>query len=104
MDSLDHYSDAARIELSVNGMDNLGSQVFLGLQTAREDFDYAGQLRQAHNAIIRQVGNVDMAVERNHMVLAMGEKLDISYQYNVVIAADIRKRALQCLATVRLVA
>ena len=104
MDRLDHHGDAARIELGINCMDNLGGEVFLGLQAAREYFNNAGQLRQAYNAIIRQVGNMDMALERNHMVLAMGEKLDIPHQYNVVIAADICKRALQCLATVRLVA
>ncbi len=91
----EHHGGAARIDGLVDGLDDLGCQVFLGLQPLGEHVGDARQLGEAHNAIMGQIGDMGLAHERHHVVLAMGMERDIAHQNDVVIAADLGKGRFQ---------
>ena len=80
---LHHDGDAVGLETIHERLRDLGRQVFLNLQTARENIDNARHLREADDFPVRNVGNVGAADEREQMMLAHRVKLDVLNQNNL---------------------
>src|SRR5690606_13149672 len=57
----------------------------LHLEPPREDLDDARQLRQADDLAVRDVGDVDLAEERKHVVLAQRVHFDVLHEHHVVV-------------------
>ena len=67
---LDHDAHALGLNGALHRLCDLLGEHFLDLQAAREEIDDAGDLGQPQHAAIRQVGDVALADEREHVVLA----------------------------------
>ena len=88
---LDHHRHAARMQGVVDRMGDLRGHGFLGLKPAAENFDHAGNLRQAQNLAVGKIGNMCLANDRHHVVFAMREERNILDQNDVVIAGNFFK-------------
>src|SRR3546814_10341611 len=49
----------------------------------------------ADDAVVRHVGDVRLADDRRHVVLAVGFKADVAQQHHLVVAFDFLEGALQ---------
>src|SRR6188768_1407957 len=76
---LEHHGNAARRQNLFDGGRDLRGHVLLGLQPARIDVDQAGKLGEAHDPVHRLVGDMRLAHERHHVVLAMGVEGDVAH-------------------------
>ena len=96
MRSLNNYRHAHRVESLLYAVANLDSKPLLHLQAASKALDAARNLRQARNAAIGDIGNVGLAIEGQHMVLAERVNLYILYNYHlfVVLLEDCRAQNL----------
>ena len=93
---LDHHGDAARLQRLVDCGDDVAGQPLLRLQAAGEDLDDAGELRQADDLVVgRVVGDVRLADERHHVVLAVGVERDVADEDHVVVGADVLEGAVE---------
>ncbi len=61
----------------------------LRLQPTREDVDEPGELGKADHAAGRVVGDVRLAEERHHVVLAMRVERDVAHEDDVAVAFDL---------------
>ena len=85
----------------VDGVGDLRRQALLRLQAAGEDVDDAGELRQPDDALRRVVGDVRLADERHHVVLAMRLERDVAHEHDVVVAADFLEDPVEDLGGLR---
>ena len=92
---LDHHGDPARFQRLVDRRDDLAGQAFLGLEAAGEDVDDAGELREPNDFFTGIVGDMGLADERHHVVLAMRKEGDVTDEHDVVVAAEIFEGAIQ---------
>ncbi len=70
----------------LNGLGNLRGETFLNLQAARENLDQPRNFAQADDFAIGDVGDVNLAEERQHVVLAEAEHLDVFDDDHFVIS------------------
>ena len=70
-------------------LDDLGRQVLLRLQAARETSTTRASLERPTTPFARVIGDVRLAEERHDVVLAMGEEGDVAHEHDVAIAADL---------------
>ncbi len=82
---LDHHRNALGIGDLLNSLGDLASQVFLNLQTTGEHVDDARDLGQTDYLAGRDVGNMGLADERQHMVLAQRVQLDVLDDHHLVV-------------------
>ncbi len=101
---LEHHGDAARLEDLLDRGRDLRGQVLLRLQAPRIDVDQPRDLGQAHHALGRHIGDVRLAGERHHVVLAVRIERDVAHQHEIVVAAGLRERAVEHLGRAFLVA
>ena len=78
--------------------------MLLGLQAAGEDIGEPRQLRQSHHPLDRRIGDMRLAVERHHVVLALRGEFDVADQDEIVIAGGFAKGAVQHLGRALVVA
>jgi hypothetical protein len=71
---------------------------------SREDVDHASELGQADDPVGREIGDMDLADERHHVVLAMGRERDVADEDDVVIALDLLEGAVERLRRILVVA
>src|SRR3954469_21272150 len=83
MNGLDDDTDAARLEYFLDGARYLLGETLLHLEAAGEDLDDAWQLGQPDDLAVRDVANVHLAEERQHVVLAHAVHLDIAHENHV---------------------
>jgi NifU-like protein involved in Fe-S cluster formation len=74
---------------------DLRSQMLLRLQAVRVDIDQPRQLRQADHTIGRGVGDMRLAEERHHVMLAVRIEADVPHQDEIVIARGLAKGAVK---------
>src|SRR6266567_819655 len=77
MAGFDHYADALWLDYLLDGLGDLGGETFLNLQATGKQFDEARNLAEADDAAIGDVGDVDLAEEREQVVLAEAEDFDV---------------------------
>ena len=71
--------DAERVELLLHGGRDLGGHALLHLEPAREDLDQARDLADADDPLARDVRDVRLAEERQDVVLAEREEIDVAH-------------------------
>ena len=59
------------LRIGVDRAGDLRGEMLLGLQTVCENIDQTRQLRQPDHAVHRRIGDVRLAVERHHVMLAV---------------------------------
>ena len=101
---LDHHGDAAGLQHLLDGVGDLGGELFLDLQPLGVGFHDAGELADADDAAVRQVGDVGAADDRHHVVLAMAFQPDVAQQNDLVVAVGFLERAFQQADGIHLVA
>ena len=89
-----HHADAQRLGGFLNRLGNLYRQPLLHLQAPREDFHQPRHFAQADHLALRNVRDVYLAEERQHVVLAQAEHLNVFNDDHLVVI-DIKKRAAQ---------
>ena len=92
---LDHHRDAARLQDLLDRGRDLRSHVLLRLQPPRIDIDQPRQLGKADHPVDRLVGDVRLASEGHHVVLAMRVEGDVAHKHEVVVPADLAESAFQ---------
>ncbi len=92
---LHHHGDAARPQDLVDRGRDLRRQVLLRLQPACIDVDQPRDLGQADHALDRQVGDVRLAGERHHVVLAVRRERDVPDEDEVVVGPDLGEGAVE---------
>src|SRR5689334_18901915 len=80
---LDHDRHAYRMERLHEGVGDLGGELFLDLEAARENIDNARDLGEANHFPIRDIGDVGAADEREKMMLAHRVELDVFHHHNL---------------------
>src|SRR5581483_1774017 len=78
-------ADADRVDNLLDGLRYLLRQPLLNLQPPREDIHDPGNLAEPHHLILGQVGHVHLPVERQQVVFAKTEELDVLDHYHLVI-------------------
>ncbi len=81
-------------------MSDLRGQLLLHLQAAREDFDDAGELGDADDAVGRQVADMRAADDRRHVVFAVRSEFDVAQHDHFVVAGHFFERAAQFLGRI----
>jgi hypothetical protein len=100
---LDHDAHAARAQHVVERPGDLLGEPLLHLQAAREHVDHAGELREADDAPVRDVGDVRLPEERQQVVLAERVQLDLAHHHHL-LAVDLEQRVADDAARVEAVA
>ena len=90
---LEQHRDAARLEHFIDGDRDLRGQMLLRLQPARIDVDEAGEFRQTDHALDRPVGDMRLAVERHHVMLAMRGETDVADEHEIVVGLGLAEGA-----------
>src|SRR3546814_3854197 len=78
--------------------------LLLDLQPPGIGLDDAGKLADADDPLIRQIGNMRLADDRDHVVLAMRNEADVAQHDHLVVAVGLLEGALQNLDWVDFVA
>ena len=89
---LDQHGHAARAQRRLDGIGDLGRHGLLRLQALGEDLHHAGDLGDADDAAVGQVGDVRHAQERRHVVLAVALDADVAQHDEIVVAAGLVER------------
>src|ERR1700758_4161407 len=100
----DQHRNAAGLEDLVDRGRDLGGEMFLGLQAAGEDVGQPGKLGKSHHPLDGRIGDMRLAIERHHVVLALRGKFDIADQHKIIIAGGLAKGAVQHLGRALMVA
>src|SRR4051812_10948048 len=83
---LDNDADTLWFQHGVDGVGDLGGQLFLNLEAPGIDVDDARPLADANHAAIWNVGHPGPADDRRHVVLAMAVETDAAQHDHLVIA------------------
>src|SRR5690242_2395520 len=86
MASLNHHAHSLGFDGALDGFSNLHRESLLYLQAAGKDIYQAGDLAQSYDFPIRNVGHVDLAEERENVMLAEAEHFDVFDDDHLVVA------------------
>ncbi len=84
---VDQHGHTLGIQPVGHGLGDLAGQGLLVLQAAGEDLHHPRQLGDAHHPLGRHIGDVGLAEERSHVVLAVALHLDVAQHDDIVVAA-----------------
>ena len=82
---LDHHHYTQRIERLLNAFLNLQRHALLHLKPVREDVYHTGNLAQPRDVAVRNISHVRFAIERQHVVLAQGEEINILHNHHLTV-------------------
>ena len=94
-----HHGNTQRMKCVLEAVSDLHRQTLLDLQAACECINYACNLAESGDLSVRDVGDVALADEREHMVLAGTVQLDILDYYHLLVFL-LEHRALNNLRAV----
>ncbi len=80
-----HYHHTLRIQCFLNTVFNLLGKTLLYLETVAVDIYHTGYLAQTGNLAVRDIGNMHLAIERKHVVLAHREEINIFHDDHLVV-------------------
>src|SRR5882757_9143128 len=101
---LDHDRNATRLEDLVDRGRDLRGQMLLGLQAAGKDVGEACQLGEPDHPFDRRIGDMRLAIERHHVVLALRRELDVADQHEIVVAGGLAEGAVEHLGRAQMIA
>ncbi|VTZ59980.1 conserved hypothetical protein [Sinorhizobium medicae] len=84
----DHHRHAPGHEGLIDGPGDLRRHCLLRLQAAGVNIDDTGDFGKAEHATVRQVGDMGLADNRHHMVLAMRIERDVLFEHDIIVAGD----------------
>ena len=73
----DDDHDSEGMQRLLDTLLDLKRHALLHLQTVGKDVHHAGYLRESGDIAVRDVGYVGLAIERQHVVFAEGEEVDV---------------------------
>src|SRR5215204_3318827 len=85
MSGLDHDTDAGRVELRLERFRDLYGEPLLHLQSSCKCIDDSWNLAEADHFLVRQIPHVHLAEERQQMMLAHAEEIDILDDHHLVV-------------------
>src|SRR6202158_6422479 len=85
MARLDDDADTFGTDLALNGLCNLAGHALLNLEAARKHVHQAGDLAEPEHALVRQVSDVGFAEEREEVMFAKAEELDVFHDDHLVV-------------------
>src|SRR6516164_3388497 len=103
MSRLDHNAHTLRSDCTVNRVSDLRCESFLHLQSPRKDLHQPRNSGESNHFSIRDIRDVDLSEERQKMVFAQTEHLNILDDHHFVVSY-VEHRAQQNLLRVLLVA
>jgi uncharacterized protein len=81
-----HHMRASRtVRIVPQSMESFQAGLMLYLQAPRERIHNPWNFAQRYHLGLRQVGHVHLSVERQQMVLAQAEKLDVFHHHHLVV-------------------
>src|SRR5262245_3088944 len=86
MAGFNDHADALRIDGSLDGFSNLCGHALLNLQAARENLDQPGNLAESNNSSVRNIGDVHLAEEWQHVMLTQAEHLNVFDDHHLVVS------------------
>src|SRR5712664_3331569 len=102
MAGFDNHANTLRSDFFLDGLRDLAGHAFLNLQAARKHVDHAGDLAEPQNPLVRQIGHVGLAEERQQMVFAEAEEFDVLHDNHLVVG-HAERRAVQYMIQVQVV-
>src|SRR5262245_10293592 len=94
MSRFDDHPHSMRIELRLQGFSDLHGQPLLNLQPSRKHVHDARNLAESHHLLIGQIAHMNSAVERQQVMLAHAEEIDVFHNDHLVVL-DREERAVQ---------
>src|ERR1700722_3175496 len=94
MPRLNDYADALGFDHFLDGFGDLGSEALLNLETAGEDFDQAWDFAETDHSAVGNVGDVDLAEERQQVVFAEAEDFNVFHDHNFVVTLGEKRHGL----------
>lgn len=88
MGCLQHHAGAAGIQFLHHQIGDLLRHPLLHLRPFRDDLHDAGQLAQADDLAVRDIGDVGLAEERQQMVFAHAFEVDVLHEDHFVVFFD----------------
>src|SRR5271165_2960416 len=85
MTGFDDDSDALRDDRVLDSVGDLARETLLHLQAAREDFDEARDFAESDDFAVRNVRDMDLSEERQHVMLAERIHFDILHDDHLVV-------------------
>src|ERR1700694_1729739 len=102
MAGFDNHADTLRSNFFLDGLRDLAGHALLNLQAARKHVDHAGDLAEAQDTLVRQIGHVGLAEERQQVVFAEAEEFDVLHDDHLVVG-HTESRAVQYMVQVQVV-
>jgi len=99
----DNYADTLGADFFLDGLGDLAGEALLNLEAAGKHIDEARDFAKADDALIRQIGYVALAEERQKMVLAEAEEFNVLDDYHFVVS-NAEGRAIENIFRVLVVA
>ncbi len=93
MARIDHHSHAARAEHAVERVGDFRRQPFLDLQAPAIGLNQTRELGNPDHAFARHISDMHAAADGRHVMLARAFKRNVTQYYDIIIAADVAKRA-----------
>ena len=82
---LDNHHYAQGIKSFLNALFDLQGHAFLHLKAMRKDIHHTGNLAQAGDVSVGDIGHVCFAIEGKHVVLAEGEEINVLHDDHLVV-------------------
>src|SRR5207249_10088803 len=99
---LEKHADTFGSDLFLDVQCDLACHALLNLQAAGKHIDHARNFAETQNTFVRQISNMGLAEERQQVVFAEAEKLDILYDDHLVVG-HANRRAVQYMIKVQVV-
>src|SRR6266446_3305332 len=102
MAGFDNHANTLRSDFFLDGLGNLTGHALLNLQTARKHVDHACNLAESQHTLLRQIGDMGFAEERQEVVFAEAEEFDVFNDDHLVVG-HAERRAVQYMIDVQVV-
>src|SRR6267143_681797 len=102
MAGFDNYADTLGSDFFLDGLRDLAGHALLNLQAARKHVYHAGDLAEPQNPLVRQIGHMGLAEERQQVVFAEAEEFDVLHDNHFVVG-HAERRAIQYMIQVQVV-
>ena len=95
MRCLDNNTHSHRLQDVLDGIRDLGGELFLDLKSLCVDLHHPSELANSNNPVLRKISDVGFADDRYHVVLAVALEADVLQDYHLVVPLHFFKRALE---------
>src|SRR3990172_70647 len=83
--AFDDYANPVRVQAGVYEIGDLAGHPFLDLQPAGEEIDNPRYFLKAHYLSVWQIGDMRLAKEWQHVMLAQAVEFDVAHDHHLVV-------------------